>query len=123
MQSVSGGGHRGGGMFISTRDQARFGYLFLRNGKWKDRQLISKKWIRMLQVPSEAKSNYGYMWWLNTGTRSVPGLPRSLFLASGFGGNYVVVDQEHDLLIAIRWIEPSKHIEFIKMIVDSLGSN
>ena len=32
MQSVSGGGHRGGGMFISTRDQARFGYLFLRNG-------------------------------------------------------------------------------------------
>jgi len=48
MQSVSGGGHRGGGMFISTRDQARFGYLFLRNGKWKDKQLISEKWIKML---------------------------------------------------------------------------
>jgi CubicO group peptidase (beta-lactamase class C family) len=76
MQSVSGGGHRGGGMFISTRDQARFGYLFLRNGK--------------------AKPNYGYMWWLNN---------ESIFSAVGFGGNYVVVDQEHDLVVVARWLE------------------
>ena len=34
MQSVSGGGHWGGGMFINAYDMARFGYLFLRNGKW-----------------------------------------------------------------------------------------
>ena len=37
VQSVSGGGHWGGGMFINAYDMARFGYLFLRNGKWKDR--------------------------------------------------------------------------------------
>ncbi|MFQ5638951.1 MAG: hypothetical protein ACE5IR_13280 [bacterium] len=36
MKSVSGGGHWGGGMWISTRDMARFGYLFLRRGKWQD---------------------------------------------------------------------------------------
>jgi CubicO group peptidase (beta-lactamase class C family) len=35
MQSVSGGGHFGGGLFINTLDHARFGLLFLRNGKWK----------------------------------------------------------------------------------------
>ena len=34
MQSVSGGGHWGGGMFISSRDHARFGLLFLRGGTW-----------------------------------------------------------------------------------------
>ena len=45
MQSVSGGGHHGGGIFINTMDQARFGLLFLRNGKWKNRQLLSEKWI------------------------------------------------------------------------------
>ena len=38
VQSVSGGGHWGGGMFINAYDMARFGYLFLRNGKWKDRR-------------------------------------------------------------------------------------
>ena len=120
MQSVSGGGHRGGGMFISTRDQARFGYLFLRNGKWKDKQLISEKWIKMLQVPSKAKPNYGYMWWLNNGPRRAPGWPKSIFQGVGFGGNYVHVDQEHDLLIVIRWLEPSKMVKFIQMVIDSL---
>ena len=45
VQSMTGGGHWGGGMFISARDMARFGYLFLRNGKWKDRQIVSQKWI------------------------------------------------------------------------------
>ena len=46
MKSVTGGGHFGGGMFISAYDMARFGYLFLRNGKWNDRQLISRNGSR-----------------------------------------------------------------------------
>jgi CubicO group peptidase (beta-lactamase class C family) len=110
MQSVSGGGHRGGGMFISTRDQARFGYLFLRRGKWEDKQLISEKWIKMLQVPSKAKPNYGYMWWLNN---------ESIFSAVGFGGNYVVVDKEHDLLIVARWLDTSVANRLLVMLLDS----
>src|SRR5437763_16262746 len=40
VQSVSGGGHWGGGMFINALDMGRFGLLTLRHGKWKDRQLI-----------------------------------------------------------------------------------
>jgi CubicO group peptidase (beta-lactamase class C family) len=120
MQSVSGGGHRGGGMFTSTRDQARFGYLFLRNGKWKDKQLISEEWIKMLRTPSEANPSYGYMWWLNRGPARVPGWPESVFTAVGFGGNYVAVDQVHDLLVVIRWLEPSKMVEFFQMVFDSL---
>jgi CubicO group peptidase (beta-lactamase class C family) len=120
MQSVSGGGHRGGGMFIDTRDQARFGYLFLRNGKWQDEQLISEEWIRMLQVPTEAQPNYGYMWWLNKGPRAVPSWPEGLFNATGFGGNYIVVDQEHDLLVVVRWLDSSKLLELSQMIFDSL---
>jgi CubicO group peptidase (beta-lactamase class C family) len=41
VQSVTGGGHWGGGMFINAYDMARFGYLFLRNGKWKDREIAN----------------------------------------------------------------------------------
>ena len=52
VQSVSGGGHWGGGMFINSYDMARFGYLFLRNGKWKDRQLVSEQWIQMARTPT-----------------------------------------------------------------------
>jgi CubicO group peptidase (beta-lactamase class C family) len=111
MQSVSGGGHRGGGMFINTRDQARFGYLFLRNGKWKDQQLISEQWIRMARVPSEAKFNYGYMWWLNND---------DIFSAVGFGGNYIAVDTKHDLVIVVRWLASSRASEFLEMVLEAV---
>src|SRR3979411_1371926 len=45
MQSVTGGGHWGGGMYINAYDMGRFGYLTLRRGKWKDRQLLSDQWV------------------------------------------------------------------------------
>jgi len=122
MQSVSGGGHWGGGMFINTRDQARFGYLFLRNGKWKDKQLVSEEWIRMLRAPSEAMPSYGYMWWLNRAPGRVPGWPESMFTAVGFGGNYVAVDQEHDLLVVVRWLDASKMLDFFTLVLESLES-
>ncbi|HVG13103.1 MAG TPA: serine hydrolase, partial [Flavisolibacter sp.] len=67
MQSVSGGGHHGGGLFISAIDQARFGLLFLRNGRWKSKQLISEKWVASAQQSSTPNKSYGYMWWINTG--------------------------------------------------------
>ena len=41
MASVSGGTRWGGGMWISTYDMARFGLLWLRGGKWGDRQIVS----------------------------------------------------------------------------------
>lgn len=103
MQSVSGGGHWGGGMFICTRDHARFGYLFLRNGNWNGDQILSEDWITALQVPAEANSQYGNMWWLNTNEEKIPGAPTSSYYAAGFGGNYIYVDPENDLLIVLRW--------------------
>ncbi|HWP44227.1 MAG TPA: serine hydrolase, partial [Blastocatellia bacterium] len=67
VQSVSGGGHWGGGMFISARDMARFGYLTLRRGRWKDKQILSEEWVRMALTPTTAQPTYGFMnWFLNT---------------------------------------------------------
>lgn len=120
VQSVSGGGHSGGGIFINTLDQARFGLLFLRNGNWKGKQLISKQWINRARESSDANVSYGYMWWLNKGNRKMAGVGESVFSAAGFGGNYIVVDQEHDLLIVTRWLEPKKLGKFLKLVMDSV---
>jgi hypothetical protein len=60
------------------------------------------------------------MWWLNKGERKWEGVSDSVFYAAGFGGNYIIVDKEHDLLIVTRWLEPSKLGEFAKMVLDSL---
>jgi CubicO group peptidase (beta-lactamase class C family) len=106
MQSVSGGGHWGGGMFISAYDQARFGLLTLRNGKWGTKQLIPEAWIKQSRTPSAAQPTYGFMnYFLNTGKRSMPSAPETVYWHLGNGTNAVICDPEHDLVVVLRWIE------------------
>jgi CubicO group peptidase (beta-lactamase class C family) len=119
MQSVSGGGHFGGGLFINTLDHARYGLLFLRKGKWKNIQLISESWVKAIQEPSFANKSYGFMWWLNDDNR-YKDIPKSIYLAEGFGGNFIIIDNEHDLVMVARWLEPSKVGEFIKLVISSV---
>lgn len=118
MQSVTGGGHSGAGMFISTEDMARFGLLFMNNGEWNGERLLSKEWIKMAVTPSKPNVNYGYMWWLNQkeGNRHWEGVPEHVFYAAGFGGNFIIVDQQIGLVAVTRWLEPSKIGEFVKKL-------
>lgn len=118
MQSVSGGGHFGGGLFISTRDHARFGLLFLRRGVWNGERLFSEKWMAMLRVPAEAFPGYGYMWWLNTGRRALKDAPEHIYYASGFGGNFIVVDEQNDLVVVVRWM-PNLN-GFLKIVLEAV---
>jgi len=120
IQSVSGGGHWGGGLFISTRDHARFGLLHLRRGRWRDRQLLSERWIDLATTPCPVKSTYGCMWWLNTECALFPSAPASSFFALGARDNVVWIDPDHDLVAVVRWIDPSATDGFIARVVSSI---
>jgi len=121
MQGVSGGGHWGGGMFISARDQARFGLLTLRNGNWNGEQIISEEWNRMAQTPTEANVNYGFMnWFLNTNKEELPSAPESAFFHLGAGTNMVYVDQENDVVIVARWINGSAMDGVVQRILEAM---
>jgi len=122
VQSVSGGGHSGGGIFINTLDHARFGLLFLNKGAWNGKQLISQDWIEKATASSPAQVNYGYMWWLNKkGTsRFWEGVPENVFYAAGFGGNFIVIVPDEELVIVTRWLEPSQIGSFVKGVLDAL---
>jgi CubicO group peptidase (beta-lactamase class C family) len=115
MQSVSGGGHHGGGLFISAEDQARFGLLFLRNGRWKDQQLISENWIKSARKPSSANKDYGYMWWINNSKWK--DVSPNIYYAAGFGGNYIVIDEINDLVVVTRWMDDVKMGELLRLIM------
>ncbi|MTI87747.1 MAG: serine hydrolase [Balneolaceae bacterium] len=121
MQAVSGGGHWGGGMFISARDQARFGLLTLRNGKWKGEQIISEEWNKMAQTPTEANTNYGFMnWFLNVNKQRLPSAPTTAFFHLGAGTNMVYVDQENDLVIVARWIKTSAMDGIVSRVLEAM---
>jgi CubicO group peptidase (beta-lactamase class C family) len=118
MQSVTGGGHWGGGMFINAYDMARFGYLTLRRGNWKDRQLLSEQWIDQARTPIKPEPIYGYMnWFLNTDRKRWPSAPATAFAHVGNGTNMVYVDQEHDLVAVARWIDPEAVDGFLKRLL------
>ena len=122
MKSVTGGGHSGAGIFISTEDMARFGLLFLNQGKWIDQQIISEEWIQKAIEPSTPNVNYGYMWWLNKkGNRHWEGLSEDIYYAAGFGGNFIVIDQKNDLIVVTRWLEPNKIQELMIKLNASLN--
>jgi CubicO group peptidase (beta-lactamase class C family) len=122
MKSVTGGGHSGAGIFISTEDMARFGLLFLNDGKWKSEQLISREWIKEATTPSTPNINYGYMWWLNQkGQRHWENLSEELYYAAGFGGNFIIVDKQNDMVVVTRWLEPSKIGEFMTLLQDAIS--
>jgi len=105
MQSMTGGGHWGGGMFINAYDMARFGYLFLRNGKWKDKTIVSEKWIDMARTPGPANATYGFAnWFLNTGRKPLPAAPESAVYFEGNGANIIYIDRENDIVAVVRWI-------------------
>jgi CubicO group peptidase (beta-lactamase class C family) len=117
-QSVSGGGHWGGGMFINAYDMARFGVLTLRRGKWKDRQLISEQWVQWALTPTPVQPSYGFMNWYNNRDRKLlPSAPPGAFAHLGNGTNMIYVDPDHDLVAVVRWIERDALDGFIKRLV------
>ncbi len=110
VQASTGGGHWGGGMFISAFDLGRFGYLFLRHGQWGGRQLISERWIGMARTGG-VNPEYGFMnWFLNPGRTSLPAAPESSVTFRGNGQNIVYVDWDHDLVVVVRWIKSGRAV-------------
>lgn len=121
VQSVSGGGHFGGGLFINTADHARFGLLMLRHGNWAGQQLISRAWIEEATYPSISNQDYGYLWWVNANGR-FPGAPASVYAAEGFGGNYIIVMPDQDIVIVARWLDGRKVNDLIRWVTRATGN-
>lgn len=123
VQSVSGGGHFGGGMFISAWDLARFGYLFLRQGRWEGRQLVAEKWIELARTPGPANPHYGFANWdLNLHRKSLPAAPATSVMFTGNGRNIVYVDWENDLVVVVRWIANGEPLNaFIGRVLGALA--
>lgn len=92
---------------MTARDMARFGLLFLRDGRWKNRQIVPAAWVADSVKPySEAggSGGYGYLWWVAAGGKHLPGatLPDGSYSARGAGGHYILVIPAYNLVIVHR---------------------
>jgi CubicO group peptidase (beta-lactamase class C family) len=123
VQSVTGGGHWGGGMYINAYDMARFGYLALRNGRWGERQLVSEQWLKWARTPTPPEPTYGFMnFFLNTGKKLLPSAPESAFMFIGNGANVIYIDQENDLVAVVRWIDNKATDGFVQRLLAAIAA-
>jgi CubicO group peptidase (beta-lactamase class C family) len=121
-QVVSGGGHWGGGMFISAWDMARFGLLTLRRGVWGDKRILSEEWVKMALTPTGPQPTYGFMnWFLNTDKKWMPSAPPNAFGHVGNGTNLVFVSPDHDLVAVVRWIENNQADAFLGRLLGAIA--
>lgn len=82
----------GSGLFLSTRDMAKFGQLFINSGVWNGEQVISADWITRSVQPYTTltwtdTSGYGYQWWIDR--FFVNGQQIDSYSTRGYGGQYI----------------------------------
>ncbi len=119
------------GVKVNAHQLARFGWLFLNNGNWDGKQLISSEWVKeatSVQVPesipvadtdrksTNGSGSYGYNWWINAGASAMPESPNSLYYASGFNNNMCFVIPEWQMVIVRMGLDGNprepKHITY-----------
>ena len=122
VQSVSGGGHWGGGMMINAWDMARFGLLTQRRGVWGGKQLLSEAWVTKALTPTPAQPTYGYMnWFVNTDRKYVPAAPPQAFVHVGAGNNIIYVDPVNDVVAVVRWIDSNASVNgFVERLLAAM---
>ena len=117
MQSVSGGGHWGGGVFIHAEDQARIGSLMLADGVWNGRRILPDGWVRLSTTACPIKPDYGLLWWLNPAGVYQPNASPLSFFAIGAGGNVTWIDPANDLVAVLRWIDMAQLNTWIGLVI------
>lgn len=120
VQSVTGGGHWGGGLFISANDHAKFGTFIHQNGAWDGEQILPDTWMAQSLEPTPTLDKYGLLWWLNRGQDANPKLSSKAFSAQGAGGHTLWISPEDDLVAVMRWLNPADTPEFLEALVNAV---
>ena len=101
--------HRSYQFRMSARDIPRFGLLYLRNGKWRDTQMVPAQWLRDSTTAYSVNardnySGYGYLWWAAVNGNHYPkvDLPDGSFSAWGAGGHFIAVIPALNVLVVHR---------------------
>lgn len=114
----------GFGLSISSKDMLKIGQIMLQNGYWNDQQVITEEWVKESTIPRfhtyDRIGSYGYHWWILTDKQNRPSVP-STYFAMGYGGQYggqyIIIVPEHQLVITITselYTDTFKPLQYFK---------
>lgn len=122
VQSVPGGTHWGGGISISSRDQARIGQMMLDDGVAQGQRVVSADWLRRMRTPCALAPYYGYLTWLNSGRLVFPSVPESSYFAFGAGSSFTWVEPDRRMVLVVRWIDADHADSFFGRVLQALDT-
>jgi len=124
------------GLYTTVRDYAKFGYLFLNEGYWKDKPIVSQHWVATSTKTDPSVKMwpaYGYLWHVNLPYRlkwsksPVPtnAIPSDGYMAEGVLGQNIFIIPSKDLVIVRVANQTRGHMDLVKfltMVLDSIES-
>jgi CubicO group peptidase (beta-lactamase class C family) len=122
----------GWGVMATAREYAKFGYLFLNEGRWDGQQVVPAEWVEASTRPiSDQVDWYGYQWWRAPALSGFPGsiVPADTFIAWGIYTQQIFVIPSKDILI-VRLGDDARpagdewrEVEFLTLVLQSLVDN
>jgi CubicO group peptidase (beta-lactamase class C family) len=123
-KNAEGHPHTGGGLHLRSQDMARFGLLYLRDGRWNGKQVVPSDWVAAslsLHVEFDPSNRgtigYGYWWWVLPPDPEGEG-EQNIYGAFGFKGQYIFLVPEHDMAVVVtaggrNWKQEKAPQEFL----------
>ncbi len=122
MQSVPGGTHWGGGVSISSRDQARIGQLLLDGGEHRGRSVLPREWVRRMSAPCAVAPFYGLLTWINRDGLLYADASHASWFMFGAGGHTVWIDPDRQAVVVVRWLDGAHARGFVSRVARALAS-
>ena len=103
----------GWGLTLTPMDMAKIGQLYIQQGNWEGKQLVSSQWIKdsITTYQKWEQLSYGYLWWIINESEKA-------YAAMGDGGNVIYVNEKKGLVIAIASLSMKNAKDRIKLIRD-----
>ncbi|MEJ2711029.1 MAG: glycoside hydrolase family 31 protein, partial [Anaerolineales bacterium] len=103
------------GLHLSLEQSAKFGHLYLNQGRWQDKQVLPAAWVETSthsQVPVNETSGYGYLWWVDTSS--------DVYFAWGPASQALILIPSQKMLVAMNGaLQPQDQLK-ITVLLKSL---
>ncbi|MDH3398071.1 MAG: beta-lactamase family protein [Acidimicrobiia bacterium] len=102
-----------GELRMRPHDLAKIGYLYLRDGRWENRQVVPSTWVDASthsHIGGTLQDGYGYQWWVRDD---------GVYMALGYAGQYLIVVPAHDLVVVFTSDLPEDEFYLPQSLLDN----
>jgi len=111
-------------LWMTPRDYARFGLLYLQDGIWNGERLLPEGWVDYSQTPTPAapRGIYGAQFWRNGSPGTFPNVPADAYYASGYQGQFILIVPSKELVVVRLGFTASDNFDFNTLVKDIMAA-